>query len=75
MMIVICYIGISNIFNIRELNIFENNINEHNIFKELPADKSKSKTESVTNTSSSSTNTSIKENGPVKVRIATAKRK
>ena len=62
-------------YNIRELNIFENNVSEQNIFKDIPLEKKNTKSESVNTTSSSISNTSIKDNGPVKLRIATAKKK
>jgi hypothetical protein len=62
-------------YNIRELNIFENNVSEQNIFKEISVEKNNTKCESVNTTSSSMSTSSNKDKNQVKLRIGTAKKK
>jgi hypothetical protein len=58
------------------LNIFENNVNEQSIFKDIPIQMNeKNKNDSLNTTSSSLLSNTSKDSGSVKLRIATAKKK
>jgi hypothetical protein len=75
-MIVIFFIGISkSFFKIRELNIFENNVNEA-ILKGLKTDpQQNNNVNSISSANTSMFSTSSKDSGAVKLRIGTAKKK